>query len=87
MHEADEEDKTYSETSLSLLNTPDVSRMSERAMFGNKIGQRATTPIKIPSGSLLRIDERKSQTKFCLLEKVLAGLIQQICKPGLPGIV
>lgn len=57
MPDIDEEDKTMSETSMSLLNTPDMR--NERAMFGNRSNQKAYTPLKEPSGSLLRIVERK----------------------------
>ena len=51
------EDNSVMDTSLSLLNTPDVTHNSEKKRFANM--QRSTSPITVPPGFLLRIDEGK----------------------------
>ncbi len=53
------ETNSNTETSLSLLNTPDMKHLSERNLQKRKGGQRSTTPAKLPTAFLIAIDERK----------------------------
>lgn len=54
----DNEDNSNTETSLSLLNTPDMRNLNERNLHRRK-GQRSITPGKLPTHFLISIDERK----------------------------